>query len=92
MKKIAVTLAALSLSAGVAFADNPYVGRTDVIQSGPNAGQPIWDENVTDIDRGTTASIDNMNAETVPNTTQEELADPSANRYGDAEPGSDTFD
>ncbi|MDX3926469.1 MAG: hypothetical protein QHC90_11790 [Shinella sp.] len=50
MKKFAIAIAALSLSAGAAFAENPYVGRTDVIQSGPNAGKPIYDQ-------GTTASI-----------------------------------
>ncbi|MDX3926489.1 MAG: hypothetical protein QHC90_11890 [Shinella sp.] len=50
MKKLAITIAALSLSAGAAFAENPYVSRTDVIQSGPNAGKPI-------VDQATTASI-----------------------------------
>ncbi|MDX3926471.1 MAG: hypothetical protein QHC90_11800 [Shinella sp.] len=50
MKKLAIAVAALSLSAGAAFAENPYVGRTDVIQSGPNAGKSV-------VDQGTTASV-----------------------------------
>ena len=90
MKKIALAVAALSLSAGAALADNPWVGRTDVIQSGPNAGQPIMDPAVKDLDMGTTASINTMSQ--VPNETGEEMVDPGANRYGDADAGSKQFD
>lgn len=90
MKKIALAIAALSFSAGAAFAENPYVGRTDVIQSGPNAGQEIMDPAVKDLDMGTTASINTMSQ--VPNETREELADPGANRYGDADAGSKQYD
>lgn len=91
MKKIALAIAALSFSAGAAFAENPYVGRTDVIQSGPNAGQEINDPAVKDLDRGMTGSIvDNTSG--VPNETREELANPAANNYGDAEPGSVQYD
>ena len=39
MKKFAITIAALSLSAGVAFAENPNVSNPNVLQSGPLAGQ-----------------------------------------------------
>lgn len=91
MKKIALAIAALSFSAGAAFAENPYVGRTDVIQSGPNAGQEINDPAVKDIDRGMTGSIVG-NTSGVPNETREELVDPGANRYGDADPGAMQYD
>ncbi|MDX3926490.1 MAG: hypothetical protein QHC90_11895 [Shinella sp.] len=58
MKKFAIAIAALSLSAGAAFAENPYVSRTDVIQSGPYAGQPIDRRTSASIfDYGTTGSI-----------------------------------
>ncbi|MDX3926491.1 MAG: hypothetical protein QHC90_11900 [Shinella sp.] len=50
MNKLAIAIAAFSLSAGAAFAENPYVSRTDVIQSGPNAGSAI-------VDQATTASV-----------------------------------
>ena len=86
MKKIALAMVALSFTAGAAFAENPYLGRTDVIQSGPNAGQAVMDPAVKDLDRGTTASINSMNR--VPNETREEMANPGANRYGDADAGS----
>lgn len=93
MKKIVLALAALSFSAGAALAENPYVGRTDVIQSGPNAGQEVMDPAVNNLDMGTTASItSNDTARQVPNETNEQLADPGANRYGDADPGSMQFD
>lgn len=90
MKKIALALAALSFTAGAAFAENPYVGRTDVIQSGPNAGQAVMDPAVKDLDRGTTASINSMNQ--VPNETSEQMANPGANRYGDGDAGSMQYD
>ncbi|MCJ8054138.1 hypothetical protein GB928_008195 [Shinella curvata] len=45
MNKLAITIAALSLSAGAAFAENPNFGRTDVQQSA--------------VDRTTTASVNN---------------------------------
>nr|WP_298096737.1 hypothetical protein [uncultured Shinella sp.] len=93
MKKIVLALAALSFSAGAALAENPYVGRTDVIQSGPNAGQAIMHPEVNDLDMGTTASItSNDTARQVPNETNEQLADPGANRYGDSDPGSMQYD
>ena len=93
MKKIVLALAALSFSAGAALAENPYVGRTDIIQSGPNAGQAIMNPEVNDLDMGTTASItSNDTARQVPNETNEQLADPGANRYGDSDPGSMQYD
>ncbi|MDX3926470.1 MAG: hypothetical protein QHC90_11795 [Shinella sp.] len=46
MKKFAIAIAALSLSAGAAFAENPNVSRTDVTPS----GQPV-------VDQSTTASV-----------------------------------
>ena len=76
MNKLAITIAALSLSAGAAFAENPYVGRTDVIQSGPNAGQSV-------IDQTTTASIGSGNAS---GQGVVDYIDPTANRYGDGAP------
>lgn len=93
MKKIVLALAALSFSAGAALAENPYVGRTDIIQSGPNAGQEVMNPAVNNLDMGTTASItSNDMSRQVPNETNEQLADPGANRYGDADPGSMQFD
>jgi hypothetical protein len=94
MKKIALAIAALSFTAGAAFAENPYVGRTDVIQSGPNAGQEVMDPAVKDLDRGATGSImnNNNNYNGVPNETREEMANPGANNYGDAAPGSVQYD
>lgn len=93
MKKIVLALAALSFSAGAALAENPYVGRTDIIQSGPNAGQEVMNPAVNNLDMGTTASItSNDTSRQVPNETNEQLADPGANRYGDADPGSMQFD
>jgi hypothetical protein len=93
MKKIALAMAALSFSAGAAFAENPYVGRTDVIQSGPNAGQEIMNPEVNNLDMGTTASItSNRTMSQVPNETNEQLVDPGANRYGDADAGAMQYD
>ena len=77
MNKLAIAIAALSLSAGAAFAENPYVGRTDVQQSGPNAGQSL-------IDQGTTASIRSGNGYVVQGVVDH--VDPVANRYGDGAP------
>ena len=76
MNKFAIAIAALSLSAGAAFAENPYVGRTDVHQSGPHAGQSI-------VDQTTTASISagSGQAHGVVN-----YIDPTADRYGDGAP------
>lgn len=54
MKKLVLALAAVTFSAGAALADNPYVGRDDVITNGPNAGEPIWSQ---DVDMAPTASI-----------------------------------
>jgi hypothetical protein len=77
MKKFAIAIAALSLSAGAAFAENPYVGRTDVQQSGPNAGQSL-------IDQGTTASIRSGNGYVVRGDAN--YAAPDRARYGDGAP------
>lgn len=74
MNKLAIAIAALSLSAGAAFAENPYVGRTDVHQSGPNAGQSV-------VDHTTTASVNSGSAQGIVN-----YIDPAANRYGDGAP------
>ncbi|MDX3926488.1 MAG: hypothetical protein QHC90_11885 [Shinella sp.] len=90
MKKLALTIAALSLSAGAAFAENPYVSRTDVIQSGPHAGEPVMNEDRGMFDSMSTGSIRGNSP--VQNTLDEELADPSANRSGDADPGSVVYD
>ena len=78
MKKFAITIAALSLSAGVAFAENPNVSNPNVVQSGPQAGQST-------LDQGTTASVGEYRqsgaAQGVVN-----YIDPTANRYGDGQP------
>lgn len=75
MKKFAIAIAALSLTAGAAFAENPNFGRTDVQQYGPNAGKPV-------VDQTTTASIGNNSAP----QGKVDYVDPAANRYGDAAP------
>ena len=74
MNKLAIAIAALSLSAGAAFAENPNFGRTDVQQYGPNTGKPV-------IDQTTTASISNSGPQ-----GKVDYVDPAANRYGDAAP------
>jgi hypothetical protein len=74
MKKLAITIAALSISAGAAFAENPNFGRTDIQQYGPNAGKPV-------VDQTTTASINNSAPQ-----GKVDYIDPAANRYGDGAP------
>jgi hypothetical protein len=78
MNKLAITIAALSLSAGAAFAENPNIGNSNVIQSGPQAGQST-------LDQGTTASVGEYRqsggAQGVVN-----YIDPTANRSGDGAP------
>ena len=78
MKKFALAIAALSLTAGAAFADNPNVGRSDVVVSGINAGSPV-------VDQGTTASIAREGRIVV---KQQDLGyqNPAAGRFGDAAP------
>lgn len=78
MNKLIISAAALALSAGVAFAENPYVGRDDVIQSGPQAGQSL-------IDHGTTASISNRDRVIV-KQSDVGYSNPAADRFGDAAP------
>nr|WP_314092425.1 hypothetical protein [uncultured Shinella sp.] len=74
MNKFAIAIAALSLSAGAAFAENPNFGRTGVQQYGPNAGKSV-------VDQTTTASISNSSPQ-----GKVDYVDPAANRYGDAAP------
>ena len=72
MKKFALAIAALSLTAGAAFAENPNFGRTDL-----QASQPT-------IDRSTTASIKaHKDAAAADN---QEVAISSSTRYGDGAP------
>lgn len=78
MKKFAIAIAVLSLSAGAAFAENPYVGNSNVVQSGPQAGQSI-------LDRGTTASISHERRIGVKHS-EAGYQNPAAGRFGDAAP------
>ena len=78
MKKFAITIAALSLSAGVAFAENPNVSNPNVVQSGPQAGQST-------LDQGTTASVGEYRQSSAPQGVVDYI-DPTANRYGDGQP------
>ena len=78
MKKLAITIAALSLSAGAAFAENPNIGNPNVIQSGPQAGQST-------LDQGTTASVGEYRQSSAPQGVVNYI-DPTANRYGDGAP------
>jgi len=72
MKKFALAIAALSLTAGAAFAENPNFGRTDLQVSQPT------------IDRSTTASIKaHKDAAAADN---QEVAISSSTRYGDGAP------
>lgn len=77
MKKIALAIAVLSLTAGAAFAENPNVGRSDIVQSGLNAGTFL-------VDGLSTASI-GAGASAAPQGLIDYI-DPTANRYGDAAP------
>jgi hypothetical protein len=73
MNKLAIAIAALSLSAGAAFAENPDFGRADS-QSALKAGQMI--------DRSTTASVKDGSAQEVAsNYSSQDRA-----RYGDGAP------
>ena len=72
MNKFAIAIAALSLSAGAAFAENPNFGRTDL-----QASQPAVDQSIT-------ASIkSNKDAASADN---QEVAISSSTRYGDGAP------
>lgn len=80
MKKLALTIAALSLSAGAAFAENPYVGNGLVVQSGPHAGAPV-----AFVDRTATASIVGSGSLVV-DERDAGYQNPAAGRFGDAAP------
>jgi len=76
MKKIVLAAAALALSAGAAFAENPYVGEPENLYA--NDRTPVAAQTV---DRTATATI---NA----GRTGAAYQDGSANRFGDASPSS----
>ncbi|MBV2144160.1 hypothetical protein KUG47_11710 [Falsochrobactrum sp. TDYN1] len=72
MKKIVLAAAALALSAGAAFAENPYVGEPDNLYA--NDRTPVA---VQGVDYTAPASIN-----------QSGYTDGSAHRFGDASPSS----
>ncbi|MBA8837452.1 hypothetical protein [Ochrobactrum sp. RH2CCR150] len=76
MKKIVLAAAALALSAGAAFAENPYVGEPENLYA--NDRTPVAAQTV---DHTATATI---------NATHRGMVsqDGSANRFGDASPSS----
>ena len=83
MKKIVLALAAITFSASAALADNPYTSNDLVIQSGPNAGEPVWNQGMS-ADMSPTASI-------YPNTTGNDtmtngVAQPADDNFGDVAP------
>ena len=83
MKKIVLALAAITFSASAALADNPYTSNDLVIQSGPNAGEPVWNQGMAQ-DMSPTASI-------YPNTTGNDtmtngVAQPADDNFGDVAP------
>lgn len=78
MKKLVVATALLTLTAGAAFAESPFAGRTDVFTSGPNAGQPVMDQMVT--------SSTGHKARPIAFDGVVDHIDPAANRYGDGAP------
>lgn len=76
MKKFAFAVAALALTAGSAFAENPNNSIPAELQQNRTASQ---------IDRSTTQSITrDRSTDTVRGTQR--YVDPTANRYGDAQP------
>ena len=78
MKKLVVATALLSLTAGTAFAESRYAGRTDVFASGPNAGQSVTDQTRT-------SSVGHKAHPTASDGLVDYL-DPAANRFGDGAP------
>ncbi|PWL17214.1 hypothetical protein DKP76_14445 [Falsochrobactrum shanghaiense] len=72
MKKFVLAAAAVALSAGAAFAENPYVGEPDNLYA--NDRTPVASQGV---DYTAPASI-----------SQESYSDGSAHRFGDASPSS----
>ncbi|MBJ6132206.1 hypothetical protein JAU75_05130 [Ochrobactrum sp. Q0168] len=76
MKKIVLAAAALALSAGAAFAENPYVGEPENLYA--NDRTPVAAQTV---DRTATATINAGH-------TGSGYQDGSANRFGDASPSS----
>ena len=78
MNKLAITIAALSLSAGAAFAENPNICNSNVIQSGPQAGQST-------LDRGTTASV-SQDRRIVVKQSEAGYQNAAGDRFGDAAP------
>ena len=83
MKKIVLALAAITFSAGAALADNPYISDSSVIQSGPNAGEPVWNQGMS-ADMSPTASI-YPNA-TGGDTMTDGVAEPAEGNFGDDAP------
>jgi len=83
MKKLALATLAVALSAGAAYAENPYVGmpESQVIQEKafktPNTG-PLF---------GTKGDVDYTATATIRQSTPV-YHDGSANRFGDASPSS----
>jgi len=73
MKKIVLAAAALALSAGAAFAENPYVGEPADLYA--NDRTPVASQTV---DHTATATIQSGSA----------YQDGSAHRFGDASPSS----
>ncbi|MBJ6134598.1 hypothetical protein JAU75_17275 [Ochrobactrum sp. Q0168] len=83
MKKFALAALAVALSAGAAYAENPYVGMPDsqVVQEkafkAPNTAPLI----------GTSGPVDYTSTATIRQSTPV-YQDGSANRFGDASPSS----
>ena len=74
MNKFAIAIAALSLSAGAAFAENPNFGRTDL-----QVSQPAVDHSIT-------ASIKSHKDAAAAAADNQEVAISSSTRYGDGAP------
>lgn len=74
MTKMTLIAAAIALTAGSAFAENPNYGIPAELQQNSSAAQPI--------DRSTTASVNNGQA----HNGAAHHVNPAANRYGDAQP------
>ena len=87
MKKIVLAVAALTFTAGAALADNPYTSNDLVIQSGPNAGEPAWNQGMAP-DMSPTASIYQNSAG---NDMTNGVAQPAEDNFGDVAPSEDVM-
>lgn len=78
MKKLVVAGAFLALTAGAAFAENPYFGLPNSVQTGLKAGESV-------VDHVTTASVPKAGSMLSTGHAARQV-NPAADRFGDAAP------